>query len=186
MVHGFSHSNVLKSHKHHASKKPKTFLENRENPCARILSALPRPVALHFMGGQDRACGLHPAQTFRPPDWSRCAGPRLGAPPSALTFAQPERALNRAAPAITRHQVEKGKRGSRERSLCAFTKPRSFTPSFLSAKRSVSTDRRKFPITSAPLSRKTRCRRHSTVSISTVRITPSAGTSSHWERPRPP
>jgi len=50
---------------------------------------------------------LHHAQTFRfPLDWSRGAGLCLGAPPSALTFAHPERALRRAAPAITRHVVE--------------------------------------------------------------------------------
>jgi hypothetical protein len=87
---------------------------------ARILLALLRPVVPHFMGGQGRACGLHPAQTFSfPLDWSRCAGRGLGAPPSALTFAHPERALNRAEPAITRHHIENGKRGSRERSIAA-------------------------------------------------------------------
>jgi hypothetical protein len=34
---------------------------------ARILPALPRPVAPHCMGGQGSACGLHHAQTFRFP-----------------------------------------------------------------------------------------------------------------------
>ncbi len=35
--------------------------------CARILLALPRPEAPHFMGGQGSACGLHRAQTLRFP-----------------------------------------------------------------------------------------------------------------------
>jgi hypothetical protein len=49
---------------------------------------------------------LHHAQTFRFPLVGPAAGHFLGAPSSALTFAHPERALNRAAPAITRHEVE--------------------------------------------------------------------------------
>lgn len=69
------------------------------------------------MGGRD----LHPANILLPRSL-RDNPRRLGAPSSALTFAHPERALNRAAPAITRHHVEKGKRGSRERSPCAFMK----------------------------------------------------------------
>ena len=51
---------------------------------------------------------LHHAQTFRFPLVGPAAGHGLGATSSALTFAHPERPLNRAAPAITRHEVEQG------------------------------------------------------------------------------
>jgi len=65
-------------------------------------------VSPHSMGGQGRASGLHHAQTFRFPLVGPAAGPCLGAPFSALTFAHPKRVLKRAAPEITRHDVEKG------------------------------------------------------------------------------
>jgi DNA repair protein RadC len=65
------------------------------------------------MGGQGSAFGLHHAQTLRFPLVGPAAGPCLGAPFSALTFAHPERVLKRAAPEITRHDVEKGTRFAR-------------------------------------------------------------------------
>ena len=64
-------------------------------------------VAPHFMGGsRSYRCAISTTRKhFRfPLVADKVRG--LGAPSSALTSAHPERALNRAAPAITRHNVE--------------------------------------------------------------------------------